>query len=123
MLIAHLLLMKWLNAALMCGSGQTPLQETILICREIESLKERYETKLAVEKKLAVTLKGENGLMRKRFSGLEKAIDEQKAEIRRLHEAQDTLYTTIAAHEKDMQAFKEARRLHASHCACCWSKR
>ena len=78
-------------------------------CREIESLKERYETKLAVERKLAVTLKGENGLMRKRFSGLEKAIEEQKGEIRRLHEAQDTLYTTIAAHEKDMQAFKEVR--------------
>jgi TPP-dependent indolepyruvate ferredoxin oxidoreductase alpha subunit len=56
-----------------------------------------------------VTLKGENGLMRKRFNGLEKSIDEQKGEIRRLHEAQDTLYTTIATHEKDIQAFKEVR--------------
>lgn len=62
-----------------------------------------------MEKKLAVTLKGENGLMRKRFNGLEKAIDEQKSEIRRLYEAQDTLYSTIATHEKDMQAFKEVR--------------
>ena len=79
------------------------------MCREIEALKERYESKLAMEKKLAVTLKGENGLMRKRFNGLEKAIDEQKTEIRRLHEAQDTLYTTIATHEKDMQDFKEVR--------------
>ena len=75
--------------------------------REIETMKERYEAKLAVERKLAVTLKGENGLMRKRFNGLEKSIDEQKAEIRRLHEAQETLYTTIATHEKDIQAFKE----------------
>ena len=89
--------------------------------REIEQLKERYETKLSVEKKLAVTLKGENGLMRKRFSGLEKAIEEQKAEIRRLHEAQDTLYSTIATHEKDMQAFKEVRgdcTLHLGTATC-----
>ena len=56
-----------------------------------------------------MTLKGENGLMRKRFSGLEKALEEQKAELRRLHAAQDGLYTTIAAHEKDMQAYKEVR--------------
>lgn len=70
-------------------------------------MKERYESKLAIERKLAVTLKGENGLMRKRFNGLEKSIDEQKSEIRRLHEAQETLYTTIATHEKDIQAYKE----------------
>jgi hypothetical protein len=81
-------------------------------CREIESLKERYESKLQVEKNLAVTLKGENGLMRKRFNGLEKAIEEQKSEIRRLHEAQDTLYSTIATHEKDMQALKEVWDSH-----------
>jgi cilia- and flagella-associated protein 57 len=77
------------------------------LCSEIETLKERYEAKLQMEKKLAVSLKGENGLMRKRFTGLEKSIDEQKAEIRRLHEAQDTLYATIATHEKDIHAFKE----------------
>lgn len=62
-----------------------------------------------MEKKLVVSLKGENGLMRKRFTGLEKSIDEQKAEIRRLHEAQDSLYATIATHEKDIHAFKEVR--------------
>jgi hypothetical protein len=83
-----------------------------LPCREIETLKDRYESKLAVERKLAVTLKGENGLMRKRFTGLEKSIDEQKIEIRRLHEAQETLYTTIATHEKDIQAYKEVCRQH-----------
>jgi hypothetical protein len=67
-----------------------------------------------------VTLKGENGMMRKRFAGLEKAIDEQKGEIRRLHDAQDALYTTIATHEKDMQAFKDVRRLalRLRACAC-----
>ena len=75
-------------------------------------MKERYEVKLSVERKLAVTLKGENGLMRKRFNGLEKSIDEQKSEIRRLHEAQETLYTTIATHEKDIQAYKEVRGLY-----------
>lgn len=80
---------------------------TLSTCREIETMKERYESKLSVERKLAVTLKGENGLMRKRFNGLEKSIDEQKSEIRRLHEAQETLYTTIATHEKDIQAYKE----------------
>ena len=85
------------------------LTRHLSICREIESLKERYESKLQVEKKLAVTLKGENGLMRKRFNGLEKSIDEQKSEIRRLYEAQDTLYSTTATHEKHMQAFKEVR--------------
>lgn len=65
-----------------------------------------------------MTLKGENGLMRKRFSGLEKALEEQKAELRRLHGAQDGLYTTIAAHEKDMQAYKEARRRRRRRCRC-----
>jgi cilia- and flagella-associated protein 57 len=78
-------------------------------------MKERYEAKLQVEKKLAVSLKGENGLMRKRFTGLEKSIDEQKAEIRRLHEAQDTLYATIATHEKDIHAFKEVRCCRRHH--------
>ena len=85
-------------------------------CREIETMKERYELKLAVERKLAVTLKGENGLMRKRFNGLEKSIDEQKSEIRRLHEAQETLYTTIATHEKDIQAYKEV----GGRCLASW---
>jgi alanine racemase len=99
----------WLKLKFVCPAPALCLvsHQLIAACREIESLKERYESKLQVEKNLAVTLKGENGLMRKRFNGLEKAIEEQKSEIRRLHEAQDTLYSTIATHEKDMQAFKE----------------
>ena len=49
--------------------------------REIEDLKEKYETKLASEREAALRLKGENGIMRKKFTALQKDIEDQKDEI------------------------------------------
>merc|ERR1719473_749710 len=49
--------------------------------REIEELKEKYEAKLATEREAALRLKGENGIMRKKFTALQKDIEDQKDTI------------------------------------------
>ena len=41
----------------------------------------RYEAKLASERESALRLKGENGIMRKKFTALQKDIEDQKDEI------------------------------------------
>lgn len=40
-------------------------------CREIEELKDKYESKLTVERESSLRLKGENGIMRKKFNALQ----------------------------------------------------
>ena len=50
--------------------------------REIEELKEKYEAKLATEREAALRLKGENGIMRKKFTALQKDIEDQKEAMR-----------------------------------------
>ena len=54
--------------------------------REIEELKEKYEGRLAAEKEASLRLKGENGIMRKKFNALQKDIEAQKEEIKNLFE-------------------------------------
>lgn len=63
--------------------------------REIEDLKDKYEQRLQGERDAALRLKGENGIMRKKFQGLQKDIDEQKEQLGVQHEQQKDLYTTI----------------------------
>merc|ERR1719440_820485 len=60
--------------------------------REIEELKERYEAKLASERESALRLKGENGIMRKKFTALQKDIEDQKDEINNLSNNKKALY-------------------------------
>jgi len=75
--------------------------------REIEELKERYEQKLAQEREIGLRLKGENGIMKKKFNNLQKDINEQKDEIQQLFDQKKDLYATIASLEKDIAGLKK----------------
>uniref|UniRef100_A0A061RT72 Wd repeat-containing protein 65-like n=2 Tax=Tetraselmis sp. GSL018 TaxID=582737 RepID=A0A061RT72_9CHLO len=75
--------------------------------REIEELKERYESKLNGEREVGLRLKGENGIMKKRYNALQKDIDDQKEEIKQLFEQKKELYQTIASLEKDINGLKK----------------
>ena len=52
-------------------------------------------------------LKGENGIMRKKFSALQKDIEDQREEIKSLLEKQQQLYEKIKGLEKDIQGHKK----------------
>ena len=78
--------------------------------REIEELKERYEAKLASERESALRLKGENGIMRKKFTALQKDIEDQKDTIQGLYENKKQLHEHIASLEKDIQGLKKEIR-------------
>ena len=52
---------------------------------------DRYGSKLNFEKELGLRLKGENGIMKKKFSALQKDIEDQREEIR-----------TMFAHKKEV---------------------
>ena len=78
--------------------------------REIEELKEKYEAKLATEREAALRLKGENGIMRKKFTALQKDIEDQKDTIQGLYENKKQLHEHIASLEKDIQGLKKEIR-------------
>mmetsp|Transcript_22834 Transcript_22834/g.63112 ORF Transcript_22834/g.63112 Transcript_22834/m.63112 type:complete len:1547 (+) Transcript_22834:150-4790(+) len=78
--------------------------------REIEELKEKYEVRLAGEREASLRLKGENGIMRKKFNALQKDIEAQKEEIKNLFEQKRELYATIASLEKDIASLKREIR-------------
>lgn len=78
--------------------------------REIEELKEKYDQKLAAANDAGLRLKGENGIMKKKFITLQKDIDSQKEEIKSLFEQKKELYATIASLEKDITSLKREIR-------------
>ena len=78
--------------------------------REIEELKERYEAKLASERESALRLKGENGIMRKKFTALQKEIEDSKDEINSLFQIKKSLHEHIASLEKDIAGLKKEIR-------------
>ena len=59
---------------------------------EVEALKRKYDAKLVSEKEATLRLKGENGIMRKKFHALQKDIEDQREEIKGLLEKQQQLY-------------------------------
>ncbi|KAH8057395.1 hypothetical protein JL721_9775 [Aureococcus anophagefferens] len=77
---------------------------------EVEEVKSKYEAKLAAERQLTLRLKGENGLMKKKFSALTKDVEDQKEEIRSLHEKEKELIDNIKGLEKDIQGHKKEIR-------------
>ena len=78
--------------------------------REIEELKEKYEAKLATEREAALRLKGENGIMRKKFTALQKDIEDQKDEISGLFHNKKALHEHIGSLEKDIAGLKKEIR-------------
>ena len=65
------------------------------IDKEIEQLKEKYDAKLATERDATLRLKGENGIMRKKFKALQKDIDDQTENIRTMYEKEEHLMLHI----------------------------
>ena len=78
--------------------------------REIDELKEKYEAKLSTEREAALRLKGENGIMRKKFTALQKDIEDQKDEISGLFHNKKALHEHIGSLDKDIAGLKKEIR-------------
>ncbi|ETV69937.1 hypothetical protein H257_14532 [Aphanomyces astaci] len=77
---------------------------------EIEEVKAKYDAKFLDEREATLRLKGENGIMKKKFTALQKDIEDQKEEIRSLQEKGKELYENIKGLEKDIQGHKKEIR-------------
>jgi len=75
--------------------------------REILDIKNKYERKLREEKEANLRLKGETGIMRRKFTSLQKEIDEHKIEIQQLHGEESKLQGIIKSLEKDIYGLKK----------------
>lgn len=74
---------------------------------EIANSISKYEKKLRVEKDEGARLKGENGIMRKKFNTLNKDIEDNKNEITRMKDDEKKLQSTISTLEKDIIGLKK----------------
>ncbi|KAJ3117421.1 Cilia- and flagella-associated protein 57 [Phlyctochytrium bullatum] len=74
---------------------------------EILELKHRYERKLKEEREVGLRLKGENGIMRKKFNTLQNEIDGHKAEIAKMYAEEKKLHSVIKSLEKDIAGLKK----------------
>ncbi|CAB1110483.1 unnamed protein product [Ectocarpus sp. CCAP 1310/34] len=70
----------------------------------------KFMAKLAAEKEATLRLKGENGIMKKKFSRLSKQVEDQKEDTTTLQERQRDLFETIKSLEKDIQGHKKEIR-------------
>jgi hypothetical protein len=77
---------------------------------EIVHLKQQYEQRLQQEKETGLRLKGENGIMKKKFNTLQSEIEAHKSEINKLVQEEKKLYTTIKSLEKDIASLKKEVR-------------
>ena len=77
---------------------------------EIEELKQKYDARLSQERKSTLMLKGENGIMKKKFHALMNDISTHKGEINGLVEKEKELYEQIRGLEKDIQGHKKEIR-------------
>jgi chromosome segregation ATPase len=74
---------------------------------EILELKHRYERKLKEEREIGLRLKGENGIMRKKFNTLQSEIDAHKTEIAKMFAEEKKLHSVIKSLEKDIAGLKK----------------
>ncbi|XP_063795375.1 cilia- and flagella-associated protein 57 [Pseudophryne corroboree] len=74
--------------------------------REIQDIKIKYERRLREERETSLRLKGESGIMRKKFSSLQKEIEERAADIERMKVEQQKLQSVIKSLEKDILGLK-----------------
>lgn len=74
---------------------------------EILSSQTKYEVKLGLEREEGARLKGENGIMRKKFNTLNKDIDDNKGEIHRMSENGKKLEGIIGVLEKDIVVLRK----------------
>ncbi|KAK6099155.1 hypothetical protein MT418_000606 [Batrachochytrium dendrobatidis] len=74
---------------------------------EVLELKHRYERKLKEEREIVLRLKGENGIMRKKFNTLQGEIDAHKGEIAKMYNEEKKLHSVIKSLEKDIAGLKK----------------
>uniref|UniRef100_G1L4N9 Cilia and flagella associated protein 57 n=1 Tax=Ailuropoda melanoleuca TaxID=9646 RepID=G1L4N9_AILME len=74
--------------------------------QEIQDIKTKYEKKLQDEKESNLRLKGETGIIRKKFSSLQKEIEERTNDIESLKGEQVKLQGVIKSLEKDILGLK-----------------
>lgn len=74
---------------------------------EIIELRHRYEKKLKDEREIVMRLKGENGIMRKKFNTLQNEIDTHKSEISKMYNEEKKLHSVIKSLEKDIAGLKK----------------
>ena len=74
---------------------------------EILNIISRYEKKLRLEKEDGSRLKGENGIMKKKFNTLNKDIDDNKTEMNRLSDDEKKLNAIIVTLEKEILVLKK----------------
>ncbi|TYZ58912.1 hypothetical protein PybrP1_009516 [[Pythium] brassicae (nom. inval.)] len=77
---------------------------------EVAGARRRYEDKLQAEREATLRFKGENGIMKKKFAALQKAIEEQRDEIKGLLEKEKALVEAAKALEREIQALKREIR-------------
>ncbi|CAH1775033.1 unnamed protein product [Owenia fusiformis] len=75
--------------------------------REILDIKNKYERRLRDEKEANMRLKGETGIMRKKFTSLQKEIDDHKEEIKKLQGESTKFQNVIRNMEKDAAGLKK----------------
>jgi len=74
---------------------------------EIVELRHRYEKKLKEEREIVLHLKGENGIMRKKFNSLQNEIDAHKSEMTKMYNEEKKLHSVIKSLEKDIAGLKK----------------
>jgi cilia- and flagella-associated protein 57 len=74
---------------------------------EILNATSRYEKRLRVEREEGSRLKGENGIMRKKFNTLNKDIEDNKSEIQRMKDNAKKLESVITNLEKEIQILRK----------------
>ncbi|KAJ9467512.1 77 kDa echinoderm microtubule-associated protein [Diplonema papillatum] len=74
---------------------------------EIEEIKDRYEKRLSTERDHFLQLKGENGIMRKKFTTLQKEIADKNDEITQLIDTLQMLGLKISRIEFDIETLKD----------------
>uniref|UniRef100_A0A183SVB8 WD_REPEATS_REGION domain-containing protein n=1 Tax=Schistocephalus solidus TaxID=70667 RepID=A0A183SVB8_SCHSO len=75
--------------------------------REILDMKITYERRLREEREANARLRGESGIMKKKFASLQKEIDDHKEEIKKFHGETQKLNGIIRNLEKDVQGLRK----------------
>jgi len=75
--------------------------------REIVEMRQKYEKRLRESSEQNMQLKGESGILNKKFSSLGKEIDGHKQDKRRLQTEKEKLENVIRSLEKDIQALRK----------------
>ena len=77
---------------------------------EIENIRDRYDSQLSSERELTLRFKGENGILKKKFAGLSKQIDDQKEELKLCAEREAAARELIRAREDEVKSKKKEIR-------------